>query len=188
MIPEVPPAEVERDLTLGRFMDAWSQLEANLRSLLGVLSGAPPETAFSIAAAIPDNGRMHDLLLALGDLQLEEADDRKELKELCQHLLISNRYRNSIVHGQWVLTDDRTPPSPFGFALPSKAWVRVYTMIDKIKEFFAVIGEDEKAREQYVFTVDRLKERTTSARGLSARISAFSERIKGRVRLPTRGP
>jgi hypothetical protein len=131
---------------------------------------------------------MQELLLALGAIQLAEANDRKELEGICSYLLISNRYRNSIVHGQWVLTDDRTPPSPFGFSLPAKAWVRVYTMIDKVKEFLAVVGEDQKAQEQYVFTIDRLNERAAKARKFAVRISDFSEKIKGRVRLPERGP
>jgi hypothetical protein len=44
MIDHILPPERERDLALGRFMDAWSELEATLRSLLSVLSGAPSET------------------------------------------------------------------------------------------------------------------------------------------------
>jgi hypothetical protein len=61
-------------------------------------------------------------------------------------------------------------------------------MIDKVKEFLAVVGEDQKAQEQYVFTIDRLNERAAKARKFAVRISDFSEKIKGRVRLPERGP
>ena len=166
-------------------MDAWSELEASIRTLLTILSAAPPQTAFSIAAAIPDVGRLQELLLALGDIQLEEPVDLKELKEICSYFLLSSKYRNSIVHGQWLLTNNRMPP-PFGL-FPQFVWVRTYTIIDKTKEFMAVIGTDEKTAKRHVFTVDRLNERAEKARKFVERVKEFSERIRGRVRFHNRG-
>ena len=183
-LPDAAPA-FDRDLSLGRFMDAWSQLEANIRALLSALSAAPPETSFSIAAAIPDVGRMYDLLMALGATQLETPEDMKELEEICDHFRISSKFRNSIVHGQWLLTNNRMPP-PFG-SYPPYMWVRVYTIIDKMKEFNAVVGADEKTAQQHVFTIEHLNQRAQSARILGARVSRFSESIKTRVRFPERG-
>jgi hypothetical protein len=101
----------ERDLALGNFMDACSELEANIRQLLSVLSGAHPQTSFSIATAIPDIGRMCELLLALGELQLDDPVMQKELKDICDYLLKSSKFRNSIVHGQWIVTSNRATPS-----------------------------------------------------------------------------
>jgi hypothetical protein len=183
-IAELPTEE--RDLALGRFMDAWSELEANLRALLSVLSGAPAEASFSIAAAIPDTGRLRDLLLALGRLQLEDGRDQTELSEICEYLLIQNRYRNSIVHGQWLLTNNRAQTSVRGVVHPYM-WVRAYTLVDKTKEFNAVLGRDVKAEDQYVFTVERLEQRVQKVRDFSGRISKLTEEIRGRVRLPKRG-
>jgi hypothetical protein len=182
------PPTMDRDLALGSFMDAWSQLEAMFRTLLSILSGAPPETSFSIAAAIPDVGRMNDLLLALGDIQLSDAEDRKELKAICKYLLTCSKYRNSIVHGQWVLTNNRVEPTPISASGPAYMWVRVYSIVDKTKAFNAVLGRDEDLAEKHVFTIQRLYERASKARMFAVRVSALSDRIAERVRLPKRGP
>ncbi len=171
-----PPA-IERDLALGRFMDAWSQLEAELRDLLSVLSGAPQQAAFSIAAAIPDMGRMKDLLLSLGALFIQDEHDRKELQEVCQGLVIYGRHRNSIVHGQWGLTNNRDRIMTGGI-VHEHMWIRIYTMIDKQKEFKAAVGDDADAATQYVFTVRRLAERTGKVLKMADRVGALSNRIK----------
>jgi hypothetical protein len=178
-----PLSTEHRDSALGAFMDAWSELEGSLRNLLRILSGAPSEISFSIAAAIPDNGRLKELLLALGRIQLTKIDDCIELQKICEYLLVSNRYRNSIIHGQWICTNNREPgPEPRHRYM----WVRVYQLIDKAKEFEAAVGIDKKAADQYVFTIPRLKERAQKARDFAERVKGFSEKIEGRVRKPKR--
>ncbi len=163
-------------------MSAWGELEGALRRLLIVLSGAPWQTAISIAAAIPDFGRMQELLQALGAMQLDDKEDRDELEAICRYFLISNRYRNSIVHGEWGLawtTGD-------GVNAPA-AWFRGYLNIDLMKRIQAQNGTDAKAQDQYVFTIERVNERADKARAFTQRIAAFSKRIEGRIRLPERG-
>ncbi len=172
-----------RDLAMGRFMEAWSQLEASLRDLLSALSGAPDRAAFSIAAAIPDNGRMQELLLALGNMASIDLDEMKELKAICEHLQTSNRYRNHIVHGQWINASDTSKPATASPYKP-RMWLRVYTVIDKRKEFDAVMGWDEKARKLYVFSVARLEERALSALALADRITRLKELVMVRNRMP----
>jgi hypothetical protein len=181
--PKEPPPPFERDLWLGRFMDAWSQLEASLRALLAVLSQAPTDSAFPIAAAIPDLGRMKELLETLGETYLADSDDQKELLEITKYLAISAQYRNSIVHGQWGLTSNRDKVATWG-VVHDKMWIRIYTFIDKFKEFEAALGRDPQAEKRYVFTVPRLQERTQKARAFADRIDKFSERIQGRLRKP----
>lgn len=168
---------------MGVFMDAWSELEGALRGLLILLSGAPWHTAISIAAAIPDFGRMQELLLALGVTQLADKKDRDELEAICRYFLISNRYRNAIVHGQWGLkwTTGAGADKP-------PAWFRGYLVIDIVKRIHAVNGVDAKAQDQYVFTIERLNERADKAREFTKRIAAFSKRIEGRVGLSERSP
>jgi hypothetical protein len=173
------PPEEERDLALGRFMDAWSMLEAEIRNLLRLLSRAPDQAAFAIAAAIPDMRRMNELLVALGELHLG-SDDQAELAKICKELLISNKYRNSIVHGQWGCTNNRDSKPVGGIVYPFM-WVRFYTFINKTDEFEAVLGRNKGAQKQYVFSVERLEERAQKARDFRDQISAFSERIAGRA-------
>jgi hypothetical protein len=171
-----------RDLALGHFMDEWSQLEARLRSLLGSLAGTHFEVGFAIGSAIPDLGRMQELLQVLGDLQLKDAKDRKELKKICDYLIIQIRYRNSIVHGQWLIRNSRKRgPEDHLFE-----WVRVYSIIGRAKEMAAVLGRDEKGEEKWVFTIDRLNERSAKTKALSERIRKFLEGIHTRVRFPER--
>jgi hypothetical protein len=164
-------------------MGAWSELEGALRNLLIVLSGAPWQTAISIAAAIPDFGRMQELLQALGVMQLADKEDRNELEAICRYFLISNRYRNAIVHGEWGLkwtTGD-------GVDAPAM-WFRGYLNIDIVKRVQAQNGGDKSAADQYVFTIERLNERADKAAMFTKRIAAFSKRIEGRIRLPERSP
>src|SRR5665213_467121 len=104
--PSSEPPKFDRDLEMGRFIDAWSQVEWEMRNLLRILSQAPAEAAGPIAAAIPDNGRMAELLQVLGEQYLEPTE-RGELDAIIGHVKISNTYRNSIVHGHWGLTNNR---------------------------------------------------------------------------------
>jgi hypothetical protein len=60
-------------------------------------------------------------------------------------------------------------------------------MIDKTKEFYAVIGGDEKTERRHVFTVERLNERAQKAREFAQRISLFSHTNRNRLRLPYGG-
>jgi hypothetical protein len=97
--------------------------------------------------------------------------------------LISNRYRNAIVHGEWGLkwtTGDGTDAPA--------VWFRGYLNIDILKRIQAQSGRDKSAADQYVFTIERLNERTDKAGVFAKRIEAFSKRIEGRIRLPERGP
>lgn len=174
------PPTLQRDLALGRFMDAWSQLESMLRELLHVLSHAPREAAWSIAAAIPDLGRMRELLEALGRSYLN-ADDQKELADILQYLRVSNGYRNAIVHGQWGLTNNRSRTSIDG-VIHDFMWIRIYVMIDKRREFVAALGLDEKTEKQYVFTVEKLEERAKKTKAFALRVGAFSDAISERLR------
>jgi hypothetical protein len=191
LLESIPPAHAdpkdhppvrERDLALGRFMDEWSQLEASLRDLLHILSQAPSEAAFSIAAAIPDLGRMNELLQALGQLYLEK-DDQDELAAIGKYLLISTRYRNSIVHGQWGLTHNKERKVTLG-VVHDLMWIRIYTLIDKQKETYAALGMDAAAQERFVFTIERLQERAQKVLEFTNRIYRFSEGIKERIRKP----
>jgi hypothetical protein len=185
--PKAPPSRTppthDRDLALGRFMSAWSEVEGALRRLLIVLSGAPWQTAISIAAAIPDFGRMQELLRALSVMQLANKEDRDELEAICSYFLISNRYRNAIVHGEWGLswtTGD-------GVDAPA-VWFRGYLNIDITKRIQAQGGRDKSAADQYVFSIERLNERADKAIKFAERIAAFSKGIEGKVQLPENGP
>ena len=178
MLPTEP-----RDLAMGEFMNAWSELEAQLRSMLSALAGTQIEISIAIGAAIPDNGRMKELLLVLGDIQLRGDADRAELAGICEHLSIANAYRNSIVHGQWLVRNNREATGPG--AHPYE-WVRVYSIIGRSKEMAAVFGTDETSEKRWVFTIKRLTERAASAAGLADRIRRFQKGIRARVRHPER--
>lgn len=167
-----------RDIALGQFMNAWSDLEGSLRILLGLLSGASPQVAQAIAAAIPDLGRMRELLMALGAAHLDDAE-QKELDELCKYLTISAMYRNSIVHGQWGIVGN-TIIDEDGREVMRSEWMRIYVIIDPQRESDAVAGLNTADRERYVFSISRLHERAQKAADFSKKIYAFADKIRTR--------
>jgi hypothetical protein len=172
-IPELPTEE--RDTTMGAFIDAWSQLEQSLRGLIQSLSGATGLAAVSIAAAIPDNGRMRELLLALGALRLQ-GTDQKALEGLCERFRVANTFRNSIIHGRWIVTLDARETRKH----PHK-WARVYVMIDHIKEFRAVLDPSNPDHKKHVFDVNRIKERTSKALKLCDDFKQFTSDTRNRL-------
>ncbi len=177
--PSTEPPTFERDLAMGRFIDAWSQVEWEMRNLLRILSKAPAEAAGPIAAAIPDNGRMAELLQVLGKRYLESTEC-DELDGIIEHVKISNNYRNSIVHGHWGLTSNREKVATRG-TVYDFMWIRVYIFIDKLKELNAALGRDPAAQDRYIFSVQRLTKRAQSAHKLADRIQTFSQRIERRL-------
>ena len=176
-----PPID-PRDLALGRYLTAWSNLEHSLRFLLARLIGTTFEIGFSVAAAIPDNGRMQELLRALGRLQLDDSDDLNELVEICKHVQDSSHHRNRIVHGTWVVTNDRHEEARSGRA--AYMWVRAYPLPDKERERMAITGHSPKDEKKYVYSVARLIERAEKADALGKRIGAFNLRIENRTGKP----
>jgi hypothetical protein len=169
------PPEDERDLAMGSFMYAWSRVEMALHSLFRSLSGTSDAVAHAIANAIPDVGRMAELLTALGALHLT-SDDQKELAEIRKYLLIQGRYRNSIVHGFWGLRPNSTK-RPIDGVIHQAEWVRVYYVIDKAEMGRSVIGKDEKGHDKYVFNLPRLQERAEKALLFSSRIDALTLKL-----------
>jgi len=123
------PPEDERDLAMGRFMNAWSRVEHSLHFLFGGLSGVSGKTGEAIAHRVPDVGRMADLLIALGALNLPE-EDKKELKQIREYLLIQARYRNSIVHAMWAMRPNAEKRVVNGL-IHQWEWVRIYYVIDR---------------------------------------------------------
>lgn len=182
-MPEVleipmPPTD-ERDMALGRFMSSWSEMESMLRELLSVLSGANQAAAYAIAAAVPDLGRAKDLLLALGEATKLNAEEMKELEGICDHLMKSGQFRNTIVHGRWIYSS--TDMIVDGKHLVhGPEWLRVYAVIGREKERNAVIGMNEGDRTKFVFSLTRLDERSVSARKLGARMYTLSKLIRDR--------
>lgn len=169
------PPEDQRDLSLGRFMDAWSDVEQQLRFLLQQLSGTDGAIAYAISAAVPDLGRMRDLLKAIGSIRLQ-GSDLAELDNICSDVQRQAQHRNTIVHGRWGLTNN-VEQTPILGVIHDLKWVRVYNVVDQSIELQAVLGKNEKAQRRYVFSVARLDERSVKARSLAQRITALALRV-----------
>lgn len=180
------PPEGERDLAMGSFMNAWSRVEMSLRLLLQQLTNTSETVSYMLAAAISDTGRMADLLVALGALNLPP-EDQKELVAIRDYILIQARYRNSIVHGFWALRPNATR-RPLDGVIHKSEWVRVYYLIDRTKQGQAVVQKDEKGHEKYVFNVPRLAERAAKSLRFSDRIDALAVKIYSRTKPSRRQP
>jgi len=165
---------------MGRFMHAWSQVELSLHMLFQNLSGAAGKTGQAIAHAIPDIGRMADLLTALGGLNLPE-EDKKELKEIRKYLLVQARYRNSIVHAMWPLRPN-IEKRPIDGLIHDKEWVRVFYVIDRSELGRAVLGVDKQAHDKFVFNVPRIQHRAKKAIELSNWVRAFALKLYRRTK------
>ena len=166
------PPEDERDLAMGRFMDAWSRAESAMRLLFEILSGTSGGVSHAIGAAIADNGRMIDLLVALGALRLS-AEDQTELKDIRKYFLVLARYRNSIVHGVWGLRPNSDRREIHG-VVHHLEWIRFYPVMDREELTRAVVKTDKKGHEKYIFNVPRLRERAEKALAFADRLDALS--------------
>lgn len=93
-----PPTDA-RDIALGRYMDAWSQLETAIRFVTQEIFQIDADVAFSIWSAV---GTAHSIKLldAAAKLKLN-AEGVGRTKTICEKLARRNMRRNAIVHGSW---------------------------------------------------------------------------------------
>jgi len=123
--PELPPTE-ERDAALGRYMDAWSRLEAAIRFTSQEILDVEPDAAYIIWSAIPTFQSIK-VLDAAAKLRLN-SEGQQRAGKICEKIARRNIRRNYIIHGEWNtsirlnLLDPNKPQ--YG------EWRRVYTHTD----------------------------------------------------------
>lgn len=180
------PSDDLRDLALGRFMDAWSQLEGAMRRLLAVLGGLEWYAAGPIAAAIPDNGRMAELLVALGRARKLPKEELETLEDLLKGLKTYMQRRNAIVHGQWCLINKRGETELEGAVHPMM-WIRTYVFIDQVEGFHAAMGRGKTRHKDRVFTITQLNEQTAKTVKLGGQFLALADRLQQIAEGDTKG-
>jgi len=95
------PTGDERHVALGKFMDAWSKVEMNIRLILSVLIDTDNETMPTVMNALGTRGQL-DVMLSLAHVKLT-AQANIEIEALLERIKVNNTKRNYIVHGYWAL-------------------------------------------------------------------------------------
>lgn len=143
-----PPTD-DRDLTMGRFMDAWSSLENKLFLFFWKLT----KTNFYIARAIYSTGiqakNLTELLISIAPHRLTDTE-QKMLKTLCRRYYTFSLKRNRIVHGAWKIE----------IKADKSQWLRSYSPISY--QLWAEMHhpQNQKIRRAYCFTIKQLAEAT----------------------------
>jgi hypothetical protein len=167
-IPTLP--QEQRDLTLGRYMDAWSRMEGFVRLIFRDLLDTDWEVATAVFASMGTK-QMKDVLLALGSIRLTP-DGAKRLVNLGERLAKLNTKRNNIVHGTWVvnvLMND----APEGRTSIVTTWVRTYTPVQHELAVFAGRYDMPKIGEKSAFTLSQLHTATKHVEALMGDLSQF---------------
>lgn len=147
-----PPTD-ERDLTMGRFIDAWSSLEDKLFVLFFKLI----KTNYDIARAIFATGiqvkNFTALLITIAPYRLKKLE-QKTLKSLCERLNTLASKRNRIIHSVWLVETRSNNPQ----------WVRIYSPIsiehwtELLKPFNPRNSNNQSVRKINRFTIQQLAE------------------------------
>jgi len=141
------PPKDDGHLAMGRFMDAWSQLEHTLFLFFWKLSGTNAYIARAIYSTGIQAKNLSELLISIAPWGLTESE-QKTLKTLCKRYYNFALKRNKIVHGAWYLETKAN----------KSQWLRSYSPISYQLWSEMHHPQNQKTRRAYSFTVQQLTE------------------------------
>lgn len=166
----------ERDIALGRYMDAFSRLELMVSIATNEILQIDHRTGSAIAAVLMTKQAI-DLLEASARLALNEVGIARVTK-ICEKLKNRNMRRNHIVHGIWqmavIINDDSA----------EFEWVRWYQRQTHPE---IVDHRDPKLLGIYSFTIPELHRVTGHVEEISPMLSALIGDIPS-LRVPQQTP
>lgn len=163
------PTDDQRHLALGKYIDAWSNLELRLKAFVCAIFQMEVEALTAMLSALGTRG-MLDVLHAHAFQGLTEAS-RKELERLLECVKENNTRRNHIIHGLWMLEwvvrqhGEKVVARcvQYRMYLPSNEESR-----EAIKHY-----HNRKERLKYMFTVRRVEALTKALIKLAADVGNF---------------
>ena len=167
------PTDQRRHYALGKYMNAWSNLELRLKTWLAAIFQFSTEDLTALLNALGMRGIL-EALRAHAFKDLDETD-AKTLEKLLERVKENNTRRNHIAHGFWMLEWHVREKGPKVFAtchiyrtyLPSNADSR-----EAIKNY-----KNRKERTKYMFSVARIE---SSAKGLDTLSEELGNFFSGR--------
>lgn len=169
------PEGDERHIALGKFMDAWSDVERVVGTLLSHVVGTPSENIAVLMNALGTRGQM-DVLNVLGRIGLSEAET-DALTALLERLKTNNTRRNHIVHGRWML--ELRAYSHNGRLITRLEQFRIYDVSDPAMRRALRHVENRRERSKYMFSIRRILALSKELKQLSKDFSAFYRKRKG---------
>lgn len=160
-LENLPPEA--KDAAMGRYMDAFSQLEGMVQLAIGLIMGIDLPVLGSIFAVLGTRQSI-DLLDAVGQEHLTQ-DGAKRVHNICERLARRNMRRNHIVHGRWtqaVIVND---------AIATQEWVRSYDHANPVMRKLPY--NDPKVAGMYSFTIDGLEKATGHVGEMTQVVSAL---------------
>lgn len=136
-----------RDITMGRYIDAFSKLEGSIQYATGNILGLDYGAIRQIFSVMMTK-QMIDLLENSAQSRLSEPE-AKTIKGICDRIVNQNALRNRIIHGSWqqVVTtfDDHAV----------QEWVRFYYAIKTSQKDLS--HSDPKMAGKFCFTIKNLE-------------------------------
>jgi hypothetical protein len=173
----IVPQDPSRHEKLGRFMDAWGKLEAQLTFLLMHLT---PLRLSDADLIVPKLGMRNalDLLDSLGRRKLDN-DSAAVFTNLLERASKLNTKRNILVHGRWVLEANVIVRR--GEACLALQFLREITPVDPTHEKAMANPRNQKERVRYSFTLKRIDAVTRDTNAITVDISNFIGTMKQKV-------
>ena len=160
------PSE-NKDAAMGRYMDAFSNLEGMIQLAIGLIMEIDMPALSSVFAVLMTKQSI-DLLEAVAQEHLTEAGAIR-VRKLCERLSRRNMRRNHIVHGSWnqtvVVTDE----------IATQEWVRTYQHANPTLR--KLHYDDPKVAGMYTFTVLGLDKATDHVREMSEAVGALIDEL-----------
>ena len=172
------PTSPLRHEALGRFMDAWSQLEDSLTRLLTALITIDDTTAGLIAPKLGTKNTL-DLLEGLGMRKLDNQSS-KSLTALMDRVRKLNTKRNVLVHGHWVL--EANVILKRGDAHLVTQFLREVSPDDPQAAEAMTNPRNQKERVRYAFTIKRIEAASRDTDAINTDICNFLDTMRPRNR------
>jgi hypothetical protein len=167
---EHPPTN-ERDLELGRFIDAYGRLESVIFLVFASMLGIGFIEARDIFENNLDGPSLRSAISSLSRSRLESAAVG-DLDRILDRVRTHATKRNHVIHGNWTL-DMKFDVGP---TLKSAEWIRVYQPTDPAhREDLESKRPSAKIKAKYHFSITDLKRVTHEVQAIINDLAAFYE-------------
>ena len=170
----VVPADEERHVLLGKFMDAWSLLEETLAFFVSKLVETDNRTTPYIQNSMGTR-QLIDMMIGLATLKLAEADAHTMIG-LLERVRKLNGKRNALVHGHWLL--EVNVYLRHGHAVIDPRFNRELTPLDPIVANKIADPKNQKERVKYIFNAKRIAGATRDTMVLAKDLAEFLQAVR----------
>lgn len=169
-----PPDNTQEqcDATLGAYLRAWDQLDAQLRPLFSSLLGTHQNATLVLLRIGIDQPKLRNILQSISSYRLK-IDDKKKLKAILRRWEKASSKRNRIVHGHWQLNITMVEGSSGKHDHTKSTWVRFYPPSDPATFDLLYTKKDQKTMARHEFSLESISRAEAGIRKLAEDIKVF---------------